>query len=125
MSGDWEEHLCKKALILVEELCFHSSRGYSQNKRCQEFDYLRSGHNRPIDSGKLLTAEIKGRGCLQTGAQVGDVCGQLIALTVLEVWEHLRYWTELGQLRGCSAVLLLGYEKGCVMICAGFQVHGM
>uniref|UniRef100_A0A3B3RKN3 Synaptotagmin 3 n=1 Tax=Paramormyrops kingsleyae TaxID=1676925 RepID=A0A3B3RKN3_9TELE len=50
MSGDWEEHLCKKALILVEELCFHSSRGYSQNKRCQEFDYLRNGHNRPTDS---------------------------------------------------------------------------
>ncbi|XP_035768955.1 synaptotagmin-C [Neolamprologus brichardi] len=47
MSGDWDEDLCKKALVLVEELCFNT-RGYSQNERCQEFIFLRRG-NRPLD----------------------------------------------------------------------------
>ncbi|KAL3986682.1 transcriptional repressor p66 [Sarotherodon galilaeus] len=48
MSGDWDEDLCKKALVLVEELCFNT-RGYSQNERCQEFIFLRRG-NRPLDT---------------------------------------------------------------------------
>ncbi|KAF3846132.1 hypothetical protein F7725_003210 [Dissostichus mawsoni] len=46
MSGDWDEDLCKKALVLVEELCFNSPRGYSQSERCQEFSYLLRGSNR-------------------------------------------------------------------------------
>ncbi|XP_048869665.1 synaptotagmin-C-like [Brienomyrus brachyistius] len=50
MSGDWEEHLCKKALMLLEELCFHSPRGYSQNEHCQEFSYLLTGRKRQTDS---------------------------------------------------------------------------
>ncbi|XP_029102522.1 synaptotagmin-C-like [Scleropages formosus] len=50
MSGDWDEDLCKKALMLVEELCFHSPGGYSQSERCQEFNYMLGGPNRPIDS---------------------------------------------------------------------------
>ncbi|XP_072299900.1 synaptotagmin-C [Eucyclogobius newberryi] len=45
MSGDWDEDLCKKALVLVEELCFNSPRGYSQSERCQEFSYLLRGRN--------------------------------------------------------------------------------
>lgn len=53
MSGDWDEDLCKKALVLVEELCFNT-RGYSQNERCQEFIFLRRG-NRPIDTGNTHT----------------------------------------------------------------------
>lgn len=52
MSGDWDEDLCKKALVLVEELCFNSPRGYSQSKRCQEFTYLLRGGNKHIDAGK-------------------------------------------------------------------------
>uniref|UniRef100_A0A3B4APY4 Synaptotagmin III n=2 Tax=Periophthalmus magnuspinnatus TaxID=409849 RepID=A0A3B4APY4_9GOBI len=50
MSGDWDEDLCKKALVLVEELCFNSPRGYSQSERCQEFSYLLRGRNRQIDT---------------------------------------------------------------------------
>uniref|UniRef100_A0A3B4XZA8 Synaptotagmin 3 n=1 Tax=Seriola lalandi dorsalis TaxID=1841481 RepID=A0A3B4XZA8_SERLL len=50
MSGDWDEDLCKKALVLVEELCFNSPRGYSQSERCQEFSYLLRGRNRPLDA---------------------------------------------------------------------------
>ncbi|CAB1442122.1 unnamed protein product [Pleuronectes platessa] len=46
MSGDWDEDLCKKALVLVEELCFNSPRGYSQSERCQEFTYMLRGRNR-------------------------------------------------------------------------------
>lgn len=52
MSGDWDEDLCKKALVLVEELCFNSPRGYSQSKRCQEFTYLLRGGNKHLDAGK-------------------------------------------------------------------------
>lgn len=52
MSGDWEDDLCKKALGLVEELCFHSPRDYIQNERCQEFTYLMRGRNRQLDSGE-------------------------------------------------------------------------
>lgn len=47
MSGDWDEDLCKKALVLVEELCFNSPRGYSQSERCQEFSYLLRGSIKP------------------------------------------------------------------------------
>ncbi|KAF7658893.1 hypothetical protein LDENG_00006630, partial [Lucifuga dentata] len=50
MSGDWDEDLCKKALVLVEELCFNSPRGYSQSERCQEFSYLMRGRNRQLDT---------------------------------------------------------------------------
>ncbi|KTF85581.1 hypothetical protein cypCar_00013022, partial [Cyprinus carpio] len=39
MSGDWEDDLCKKVLVLVEELCFRSG-GLSQSASCQEFSYL-------------------------------------------------------------------------------------
>ena len=51
MSGDWDEDLCKKALMLIEELCFDSSRGYSQSEHCQEFSYLLRGRNRQLDTG--------------------------------------------------------------------------
>ncbi|KAM9394225.1 synaptotagmin-C [Pholidichthys leucotaenia] len=50
MSGDWDEDLCKKALVLVEELCFNSPRGYSQSERCEEFTYLLRGRNRQLDT---------------------------------------------------------------------------
>uniref|UniRef100_A0A8D3A771 Synaptotagmin 3 n=1 Tax=Scophthalmus maximus TaxID=52904 RepID=A0A8D3A771_SCOMX len=50
MSGDWDEDLCKKALVLVEELCFNSPRGYSQSERCQEFSYMLRGRNRQLDT---------------------------------------------------------------------------
>uniref|UniRef100_A0A665T1F4 Synaptotagmin III n=1 Tax=Echeneis naucrates TaxID=173247 RepID=A0A665T1F4_ECHNA len=50
MSGDWDEDLCKKALVLVEELCFNSPRGYSQSERCEEFSYLLRGRNRHLDT---------------------------------------------------------------------------
>ncbi|XP_030646237.1 synaptotagmin-C [Chanos chanos] len=49
MSGDWEEDLCKKALMLVEELCF-SSGGLSQSASCQEFSYLLRGRSRQLDT---------------------------------------------------------------------------
>lgn len=52
MSGDWDEDLCKKALMLVEELCFNSPRGHSQSELCQEFSYLLRGRNRQLDAGK-------------------------------------------------------------------------
>uniref|UniRef100_A0A3Q2Z659 Synaptotagmin 3 n=1 Tax=Hippocampus comes TaxID=109280 RepID=A0A3Q2Z659_HIPCM len=50
MSGDWDEDLCKKALMLVEELCFNSPRGHSQSELCQEFSYLLRGRNRQLDA---------------------------------------------------------------------------
>lgn len=50
MSGDWDEDMCKKALVLVEELCFRSG-GYSQSASCQEFSYMMRGRNSQIDSG--------------------------------------------------------------------------
>ncbi|XP_023654155.1 synaptotagmin-C isoform X1 [Paramormyrops kingsleyae] len=50
MSGDWDEDLCKKALMLVEELCFHMPGGYSQNERCQEFIDLLRGPYRQMDT---------------------------------------------------------------------------
>lgn len=52
MSGDWDEDVCKKAMVLVEELCFNSPRGYSQSKRCQEFGYLLRDRNRQLDTGE-------------------------------------------------------------------------
>uniref|UniRef100_A0A8C4ENU8 Synaptotagmin III n=1 Tax=Dicentrarchus labrax TaxID=13489 RepID=A0A8C4ENU8_DICLA len=50
MSGDWDEDMCKKALVLVEELCFHSPRGYSQSERCEEFTFLLRGRNNRLDT---------------------------------------------------------------------------
>ncbi|KAG5854666.1 synaptotagmin-C-like isoform X1 [Anguilla anguilla] len=50
MSGDWDEDLCKKALMLVEELCFRSTEDYSQNEHCQEFSYMLRGRNRQPDT---------------------------------------------------------------------------
>ncbi|KAI1896283.1 hypothetical protein AGOR_G00093200 [Albula goreensis] len=48
MSGDWEEDLCKKAITLVQELCFQSSGFYSQSERCQEFsDIVRGRRGQP------------------------------------------------------------------------------
>uniref|UniRef100_A0A3P8VVN8 Synaptotagmin 3 n=1 Tax=Cynoglossus semilaevis TaxID=244447 RepID=A0A3P8VVN8_CYNSE len=44
MSGDWDDDMCKKALMLLEELCY-SQRGNSQSKSCQEFSYLHRGRN--------------------------------------------------------------------------------
>lgn len=55
MSGDWDEDLCKKALMLVEELCFNSPAGYSQSEQCDEFSYLLRGRNRQLDSGNPHT----------------------------------------------------------------------
>ncbi|KAK1797957.1 hypothetical protein P4O66_000720 [Electrophorus voltai] len=49
MSGDWEEDLCKKALVLVEELCFRSG-GYSHSASCQEFSYMMRGRNGQVDT---------------------------------------------------------------------------
>ncbi|XP_017351589.1 synaptotagmin-C [Ictalurus punctatus] len=49
MSGDWEEDVCKKALVLVEELCFGSG-GYSHSASCEEFSYMMRGPNRHIDT---------------------------------------------------------------------------
>lgn len=50
MSGDWEEDLCKKALVLLEELCSRSG-GYSQSASCKEFGYMMRGRNQ-IDTGR-------------------------------------------------------------------------
>ncbi|XP_046872499.1 synaptotagmin-C [Hypomesus transpacificus] len=50
MSGDWDEDLCRKALVLVEELCFDSPGVYSKSERCQEFSYLMRGQNRQQDA---------------------------------------------------------------------------
>lgn len=61
MSGDWDEDLCKKALMLVEELCFHMPGGYSQNERCQEFIDLLRGPYRQMDTGEQPTAPLPGR----------------------------------------------------------------
>lgn len=52
MSGDWDEDVCKRAMVLVAELCFNSPRGYSQSERCQEFSYLLRGRNRQLDTGE-------------------------------------------------------------------------
>ncbi|KAK2916290.1 hypothetical protein Q8A67_000664 [Cirrhinus molitorella] len=49
MSGDWEDDLCKKALVLVEELCFRSG-GLSQSASCQEFSYMMRGPNRQLNT---------------------------------------------------------------------------
>lgn len=67
MSGDWDEDLCKKALVLVEELCFNSPRDYSQSERCQEFSYLLRGRNRQLDSGEAPSAHLKVRLTQDTG----------------------------------------------------------
>uniref|UniRef100_A0A671RC63 C2 domain-containing protein n=1 Tax=Sinocyclocheilus anshuiensis TaxID=1608454 RepID=A0A671RC63_9TELE len=49
MSGDWEDDLCKKALVLVEELCFRSG-GLSQSASCQEFSYMMRGPNGQLNT---------------------------------------------------------------------------
>ncbi|XP_042581055.1 synaptotagmin-C-like [Cyprinus carpio] len=56
MSGDWEDDLCKKALVLVEELCFRSG-GLSQSASCQEFIHLirRNGQLKTEISVSLLS----------------------------------------------------------------------
>lgn len=51
MSGDWEDDLCKRALVLVEELCFRSG-GFRQSASCQEFSDMMRGPNGPINTGK-------------------------------------------------------------------------
>lgn len=50
MSGDWDDDMCKKALMLLEELCY-SQRGNSQSKSCQEFSYLHRGRNIQLEPG--------------------------------------------------------------------------
>ncbi|KAG5279670.1 hypothetical protein AALO_G00080310 [Alosa alosa] len=50
MSGDWDEDMCRKVLVLVEELCFKSPEGHSQSEPCQEFYYIMRGGNRHQDS---------------------------------------------------------------------------
>ncbi|XP_063045540.1 synaptotagmin-C [Engraulis encrasicolus] len=50
MSGDWDEDLCKKAFMLVEELCFRSPEGRSQSEHCQEFSYILRGGRGQLDS---------------------------------------------------------------------------
>uniref|UniRef100_W5KQP7 Synaptotagmin 3 n=1 Tax=Astyanax mexicanus TaxID=7994 RepID=W5KQP7_ASTMX len=57
MSGDWDEDMCKKALVLVEELCFRSG-GYSQSASCQEFSYMMRGRNSQIDSGNKISVSL-------------------------------------------------------------------
>ncbi|KAJ8253623.1 hypothetical protein COCON_G00202350 [Conger conger] len=52
MSGDWDEDLCNKALVLAEELCFRSPGGYSQNERCQELSDILRGRHRQIDTAE-------------------------------------------------------------------------
>lgn len=59
MSGDWEDDLCKKALVLVEELCFRSG-GFSQSASCQEFSYMMRGPNRQMNTGKNTAKSVKG-----------------------------------------------------------------
>jgi len=59
MSGDWEDDLCKKALALVEELCFQSG-GFSQSESCREFIYLMRRPNRQMNTGKNTANPIKG-----------------------------------------------------------------
>ncbi|XP_052408848.1 synaptotagmin-C [Carassius gibelio] len=49
MSGDFEDDFCKKALVLVEELCFRSG-GLSQSASCQEFSYMMRGPNRQLNT---------------------------------------------------------------------------
>ncbi|KAK9977651.1 hypothetical protein ABG768_019454 [Culter alburnus] len=49
MSGDWEDDLCKRALVLVEELCFRSG-GFRQSASCQEFSDMMRGPNGPINT---------------------------------------------------------------------------
>lgn len=58
MSGDWEDDLCKKALVLVEELCFRSG-GFSQSESCQEFNYMMRGPNRQMNTGEVMARTFK------------------------------------------------------------------
>lgn len=59
MSGDWEDDLCKKALVLVEELCFRSG-GFSQSASCQEFSHIMREPNRQMNTGKNTANPVKG-----------------------------------------------------------------
>lgn len=45
MSGDYEEEICKTALMLVQELCSHKDV-FDSNEKCQEFNYLLSDRER-------------------------------------------------------------------------------
>ncbi|XP_041093475.1 synaptotagmin-C [Polyodon spathula] len=45
MSGDYEEEICKTALMLVQELCSHKDV-FDSNDKCQEFNYLLSDRER-------------------------------------------------------------------------------
>ncbi|KAL0993310.1 hypothetical protein UPYG_G00105940 [Umbra pygmaea] len=59
MSGDWdEEHLCKKALDLVEELCFHSAARFSHQDRCKDFLFMKRGQDHEIEISVSLLSVI-------------------------------------------------------------------
>lgn len=52
MSGDYEDDLCRRALILVSDLCARV-RDSDTNDRCQEFNELRiRGYPRGPDAGQ-------------------------------------------------------------------------
>lgn len=52
MSGDYEDDLCRRALILVSDLCARI-RDADTNDRCQEFNELRiRGYPRGPDAGQ-------------------------------------------------------------------------
>lgn len=52
MSGDYEDDLCRRALILVSDLCARV-RDADTNDRCQEFNELRiRGYPRGPDAGQ-------------------------------------------------------------------------
>lgn len=52
MSGDWEEDLCKRALMFVEEVCSNFPKDDSHNERCDEFRYLLRSPIGRLDSGE-------------------------------------------------------------------------
>ncbi|KAJ7989521.1 hypothetical protein DPEC_G00305410 [Dallia pectoralis] len=61
MSGDWDEehlHMCKKALTLVEELCFHSAARVSHEDSCQEFIYMTRGQQHETEISVSLLSVI-------------------------------------------------------------------
>ncbi|KAK6312016.1 synaptotagmin-C-like isoform X1 [Coregonus clupeaformis] len=59
MSGDWDEdHLCKKALTLVEELCLHSSAKDSHEASCRDFVYMMRGQQHETEISVSLLSVI-------------------------------------------------------------------
>uniref|UniRef100_A0A6Q2YJY5 C2 domain-containing protein n=1 Tax=Esox lucius TaxID=8010 RepID=A0A6Q2YJY5_ESOLU len=59
MSGDWDEdHLCKKALTLVEELCFHSAARVSHEDSCRDFIYMMRGQQHETEISVSLLSVI-------------------------------------------------------------------